>query len=229
MNLNEIILFIRNQDWKTLSIDEIEKKVCSFGLNNENLNEQPPELSEFFGKGLFLWQYPKQYAPFIKFISDKKINSFYEIGCRWGGNFIALSQILKQNNPDINLSCCDIIEPSDLMKEYMKIENVTYHKGSSSSSDIIEKVRNNYDMVFIDGDHSYDGVWRDWNIFQDDLNAKYIIFHDIVSDSCGGVVQLWNQIKNYDNFNSYEFIDQYDSVLNATGNKYLGIGVLERK
>ena len=49
----------------------------------------------------------------------------------------------------------------------------------------------------------------------------YVVFHDISSDACQGVVNFWNEIKN--NYKHHEFIEQYDSVAGS----YLGIGLIE--
>ena len=32
-------------------------------------------------------------------IKDKKIDSYLEIGCRWGGTFIIINELLKRYNP----------------------------------------------------------------------------------------------------------------------------------
>ncbi len=83
----------------------------------------------------------------------------------------------------------------------------------------------NFDLCFIDGDHSYEGVLNDYNLFKD--KCKIYVFHDIVNEVCPGVIKLWNELKknNEDKFNFYEFVEQYDDVLKATNKKYLGIGV----
>ena len=51
--------------------------------------------------------------------------------------------------------------------------------------------------------------------------CDYVVFHDISSDACQGVVNFWNEIKN--NYKHHEFIEQYDSVAGS----YLGIGLIE--
>lgn len=49
-----------------------------------------------------------------------------------------------------------------------------------------------YDFVFIDGDHTYEGVKADWEAYRS--LAPMIGFHDIAHPDCG-VAQLWNEIK----------------------------------
>ena len=48
-----------------------------------------------------------------------------------------------------------------------------------------------------------------------------MVFHDIFSSVCPGVVNFWNEIKT--NYTHFEFTEQYDSV---NGN-FLGIGLIE--
>lgn len=76
------------------------------------------------------------------------------------------------------------------------------------------------DLILIDGDHTYNGVKTDFEISLQ-FNPKYVVFHDIKSIVCPGVVKFWNEIK--ENYKYYEFIDQYDDV----NGEFLGIGIIE--
>jgi predicted O-methyltransferase YrrM len=80
-------------------------------------------------------------------------------------------------------------------------------RGNSHEEIILNKVKNilknkKLDFLFIDGDHSYEGVKRDFEIYGPLVRKGGIIaFHDIVlgSSACvGGVPRFWNKIKpNY--------------------------------
>lgn len=53
------------------------------------------------------------------------------------------------------------------------------------------------DFLFIDGDHSYYGVKRDYEMYNSLVRKGGIIaFHDIGKNEEGGCHQLWNEIKN---------------------------------
>ncbi len=75
------------------------------------------------------------------------------------------------------------------------------------------------DFLFIDGDHSYGGVRKDFEMYSVLVRAGGMIaFHDITP--CGPpkeVCKLWNEIKG--RYTHKEFIDQ-------TGKEAMGIGVL---
>lgn len=83
--MEKVVNCIRSEEFLNRPLDEIEKTICSFGLNDEVLNEQPITLSEYYGKGIKIWQYPKQFAKLLLRLKDLKIDSYTEIGCRWGG------------------------------------------------------------------------------------------------------------------------------------------------
>jgi hypothetical protein len=77
------------------------------------------------------------------------------------------------------------------------------------------------DLILIDGDHSYEGVKKDFDTLKN--NARIIVFHDIASCVCPGVVRFWNEIKALYPGQTVEFTEQYEDVAGS----YLGIGVLQ--
>ncbi|WP_163153391.1 hypothetical protein [Bradyrhizobium uaiense] len=51
-------------------VDFLEREfIPALELNDESLREQPSELSASFGKGLHIWQYPSQLAPYLAWLS----------------------------------------------------------------------------------------------------------------------------------------------------------------
>lgn len=208
------------------SSENLENLILQLGLNNEIIHEQPPEYRKYFGTGLKLWQYPNQLSKFGNFISNLKVSSYMEIGCRFGGTFIFNVEILRKNNQKIKSYACDLIDMSEILSEYQKIENFDFLKMSSASEQFKEFCKTaRPEFVFIDGDHSYNGVKNDFLIFEKMEETKFIAFHDIVNDVCPGVVRMWQEVKECSDFETHEFVEQYQSV---KGN-YLGIGLAIRK
>lgn len=78
------------------------------------------------------------------------------------------------------------------------------------------------DFLFIDGDHSYEGVKKDWNMYAPLVREKGLIgFHDIIAntkDLRSGVDRFWNEIKR-----QYQYIEIVDDRKNKCG---YGIGLL---
>lgn len=96
------------------------------------------------------------------------------------------------------------------------------------------KLRNqNIDFLFIDGDHTFEGVQKDFEMYYPLVSSQGIIaFHDIVPDSTlktgkksssytGGVPQFWEYIKTK-GYRTQEFIQNRDQ-------DGFGIGVIYKR
>lgn len=60
---------------------------------------------------------------------------------------------------------------------------------SPAAQDWVRYIVRAVDLAFIDGDHSYSGCRRDYDMVRD--RARYIMFHDTVA--CSGVKQVWEE------------------------------------
>ena len=229
ISLEDTINVIHSDEFDKLSIEELVGLIPTFGMNNEALGEMPNNLSEYFGKGIKMWQYPIQLAPYIKWLQTLSVKSYCEIGVRWGGNFILISEVLAKRSPNIKLYACDLMPKSEILNTYNNYTDYTYLHMRSDGSEFKTFVDNNdVEMVFIDGNHDYEGCSYDFSLFENNINTKYIVFHDI-SHAGLGVIKLWNEIKNDPRFEYIEFAQQYPNELKDWSGDFLGIGVLIRK
>lgn len=77
------------------------------------------------------------------------------------------------------------------------------------------------DFIFIDGDHSYEGAKRDFELYRHLLAPHgFVAFHDIVpgpSEKVGGVPQLWQELKT-------QF--EHREIVKSWSQRGYGIGVL---
>lgn len=75
-----------------------------------------------------------------------------------------------------------------LTKKYKNNSTIVIHKGSSS--DILKNFKDDYfDMIYIDGDHSYEGVTKDLEVSYNKVKSGgYICGHDYTSERFLGVV-----------------------------------------
>ena len=70
-----------------------------------------------------IWQYPNQFSKYLYLLSNYKINSYIEIGCRWGGTFVLTNEFLKKHNTIIKSVAIDIIDSHVI--EYCNKNNET--------------------------------------------------------------------------------------------------------
>lgn len=145
-------------------------------------------------------QYEKEFNFLLNLYEVKQPKRVLEIGTHQGGtlyhwikNAPMGANILAIDNQHIN---------KDLYPEwsgYPSWEVFTdYYLGDSKSNEAFEYAKRfaPYDWVFIDGDHSYDGVLWDWNtaMFLADFDSV-VAFHDITPHPHRQVDKLWQEIK----------------------------------
>lgn len=220
-----------------ISVADLEQKIIDSGLYpylHWQLREFPPELHPYCGKGLGIWQYPNQFAKYMHFVSQNPINLYAEIGVAAGGTFMFSHEFLKPKKSyavDIarpgQVSYIQGASPFDGCLEAFLNTNKDTAEFLHGDCDLLKKTvidRNEtIDLLLIDGDHSYEGVKKDFKTMRD--HARIFVFHDIANDACPGVRKFWNELKTSGLYNTIEFVDQYDSVPGS----YLGIGVLQIK
>ena len=221
------------------------KNGCSFDLADEHTLEHDilPQLGLYKRKdqfptalheytqdkdGLRSWQWPIQFAKYLPFLINYRIESYLEIGTKTGGTFIITIEYLKRFN-DFKYADGIDIDEFDLIKEYTK-ENpyCKFHKMDTQTQAFKDFIAcKTYDLAFIDGSHVYGSVTSDFYNIKD--KAKIIVFHDIVSDKTKGVVQAYNEIKEKykDTYTFHEFTDQYED--DSIRFKLMGIGVMVPK
>lgn len=168
-----------------------------------------------------LEQNEQELSMLTDFIKKKKINSFLEIGLAKGD--------LQRYMMDLGLQCFGVTPDKKDSHEGLY---VAY--GLSQSSEVIGSVEQFmsrvtptednpepiFDLIFVDGDHSYEAVKADYKNYKG--LCRYMAFHDCLGlRNCEGVAKFWSELKS-----KYQFIEFI-----ADDKKYAsGIGiVLEKK
>ena len=134
----------------------------------------------------------------IKHIRDNQPVKILEIGVHAGGFAIRmLSQILESNLVKTSYTGVDLFAEMQTRENHKaeismwpdsrndvlrKIKNefsdVKINLIQSKSSDFLANDLNKYDLIFIDGGHSYDTVKSDWEMSCKLLNDQGVIFFD---------------------------------------------------
>jgi len=228
MDLSRLSLLTSTSVTDLKDPSKLEDLIIKLGFNDEILIEQPQIVKNNVG-GLKIWQYPNQFSKYLVYLQSLQPRSYCEIGSRWGGTFATTVEYLRKLGSIERAVAIDACITTT--EEYCKQTNdCTFIKDFSNSDSIKEFMQSNtFDCVLIDGDHSNPVLSGDYKNVKE--TTRIIVFHDIISTVCPDVTALWNKLKLEEstNYIFIEFVEQYPEVVEATGNTYLGIGVMVRK
>lgn len=214
LSKNKILIeSISKLDINSIKDKDIIDLVCNYGLCVED-RDAYGEWNQYMiynRKEEAMFQTPKQIADAILELLKHDINTYAEIGVFKGGSHLLISNILKLKNPQLESIGIDIQDKhmTEDIKKYLNL-----HIGTSA-----DYKGEKYDLVFIDGDHSYEGIATDYeNLGQ---YANIVMFHDINDSTCPGVVKFWNEIKEGKEYKEFTY---------QTNNQPIqGIGILFNK
>jgi cephalosporin hydroxylase len=136
-------------------------------------------------------------------------STMLEIGTAWGGSLYVWARYLNSLNKimsvDINFNSRD-----DLYKLFNQDIDWQFIEGDSHSNSVKTTVSNategeGIDFLYIDADHSYEGVKSDFEYYSSLVSKGGLIgLHDINHPGTG-VPQLWEEVKQ--KYNTEEFGD----------------------
>jgi hypothetical protein len=168
-----------------------------------------------------------------KHIQQNKVVNYLEIGTREGDS---LKRVVKNNSHITTIIVADMWGSlyggsgrnshnhiSQLLTSIGYKNSITFLDGDSKTTipTLFDDYKNFFDLILVDGDHSYDGGMSDLiNVFPLCRSNGHILFHDIVHPS-----HLYLE-KCFD-----EFISKYnDNIVSSIKIKeHLGIGVIIKK
>lgn len=205
------IIDTTKQELSTDILGYTQKRLCDW-LRYKSGSSSPEYFNARKGvHGLELQQVPEEYSQLLMWFKKQKFESYLELGVGRGGSFL-LNTLFQPNLKSSIAVDNSSYWQGDQSKSIKEKLNWLGDKGISaffwdmSTDEYFEPIKENtkWDCIFIDADHSYEGVRRDYeNAMRHIKKGGYLIFHDIASKSCPGVVRMWNEVKNK---NSIEFI-----------------------
>lgn len=215
------------------SVSFLERQLIpALGLNDEYLHEQSRSLRCTMGRGhgWRIWQYPNQFARYLHLLSRlaPRINSYIEIGSRFGGTFVLTCEMLRRFNPHFqSATAVDLIPCPPLIQSYVDFapfKSAEYFQGNSAEDAFAAFIADrHYDLALIDGDHFTEGLLTDFRTMRE--RGRYLVFHDITSRACPDVTAFWRAAKAFlPRAHFAEFVDQYPDT--DSPGPYLGIGIM---
>lgn len=174
-------------------------------------------------------QVDEEIEGFISLLLQRGVRRYLEIGAREGDTWHYVSTRIRAERTvaiDLpNAKWGNNRSERELHAARRLIGDRAYVLIGGSQDDAIVKVATDlgpYDAIFVDGDHSFAGVTRDYATYGQ--LAPLIAFHDIAGEKCSDregnrveVPQFWNDLKRTAPGEKVEFI--------APGSN-MGIGVL---
>jgi len=146
--------------------------------------------------GLALQQNPTEFAALILHLrEDRPHRTYMEIGSASGG---ACSLLSQEVGFETVLSLDDGRHPRAAEQEanFSRVPGLKRFVGDSHSAEarvfLAQNVEHPLDIAFIDGDHSFRGVWQDLGLSLEFCRpGSFVVLHDTVA--CSGVERAWLQ------------------------------------
>lgn len=147
----------------------------------------------------YIQQVREEFTLLSYFLKSFAPHNILEIGCK-GGTFYMFNKFSTGKKVGV-----DIDDQYQLnMHFYTQNQDFTFIHANSQLIETYDRVKNicgSFDFILIDGDHSYDGVKKDFELYKQLLsNRGYIAFRDIDPEHAfrgnagGEVYKFWQDI-----------------------------------
>ncbi len=195
----------------------INGMISDFSKKAQNVNsvEETVDFAaaySYMGINIKPFQDRAEIIAFLHILKTRKIETMLEIGTDRGGSLFLFSRIaspgariISLNMPFSRLNGVAMRERYKLYRSFAtKSQTIDIIEGDSHHIGMLEKVKlasngKKFDFLFIDGDHSYEGVKRDYEMYSGLVRKGGIIgFHDIIKweeKRTNPVRKLWEEVR----------------------------------
>lgn len=169
-----------------------------------------------------LIQLPREFARWLLHAAEQRPATYLEVGCFNGAAASIATAYLQRFNPNFHATTIDLWPAFVFFGEVRGLLPLDYFVGKTS----FDFAGAQYDAVFIDGDHSFEWGWADYqNVGR---NASVCAFHDVNNAPyrelpMGGVCAVWEWVKRNDPGAAITEIFEHPS------REIMGIGVRVRE
>ena len=216
-------------------IQSVEKAVtwtkCMVALRRHSAQSGTPELVDFcMSQPIAPLQIKSELVGMAEELASLKPKRAMEIGTHLGGTLFLLcrladpaAQVISVDYHRGRFGGARKFVYNSFLREQQRLHVITGDSHSEAThASITSKLGSaKLDFLFIDGDHSYDGVKRDFEMYSPLVRPGGLVaFHDIVAHplekECH-VKEFWDEVKQ--SYRHKEFID-------STQQQWAGIGLL---
>lgn len=168
----------------------------------------------FDGQGTHLMQSPYELADFIFALKryekerGKRFSRFLEVGFSSGINNTILNKFFKFEEI-VGIDYFGAQMNGNTLKGNFMHKNLTLVCGDSTSARVLNIVKalGPYDFIFIDANHTYEYVKKDFNNYKEFLVTGGVIgLHDVDCPDWPGIKQFWNELKETGSYLQNDFV-----------------------
>jgi predicted O-methyltransferase YrrM len=173
-------------------------------------------------------QKPLELFAYLRLLRARRPTCILEVGTLWGGTFYAHCAVAEANGHMIAIDSFPRDNAAWMTARFRRLtrprQELNCLWGDSHDDGVATRVADGLrgrklDVLFLDGDHSVDGVRRDYDTYSPFVRRGGVIaLHDIDAGAPSGVPSLWNELRK--RHDSLEFVDRINPP------QGLGIGVL---